>query len=223
MNIDRYELIKTAMRESIQFPILFIPLFITSVLGSVMATDAVIASIGSSMSLWINIVIVTLLSPVAAGIVLLLDRQIAWGQGPDFRGAVREVFPHSVLLITTNLAVWLAVLLGLFLLIIPGIFIYIKLFFVNQEVLLGEAEDVKAVLTDSWNRTTGHGIQLFLVAVIFMAPLVIIQVLSLQLSPSLAATIQVVVGVGLQTWLVVVTTRIYLKVKNQEAGEGTAN
>ncbi|MFP4589558.1 MAG: hypothetical protein ACLFO3_06305, partial [Candidatus Acetothermia bacterium] len=199
MNIWRQ--IKQSIRVTSSFPILFLPLFAISVLSTILASDALLASLGAGTSLGLNLVILLFLAPPAMGIIIIWDRQIVNKGEIDSSKGLRTLLPKYPLLIGAYLVSWVATILGLFAFLLPGFYIMIKFMFVNQEIILDGEENLEKVLKLSWKQTTGHWLRLFSLTASLMVPLLAIELMTYELPPGVAATISTVLGAALQTWL----------------------
>lgn len=94
-----------------------------------------------------------------------------------FASEVTEEIPRE--LATDNLATATAngflggivvsflVLVGLFLLVVPGIFLAVSLYFLRQEIALNDRNFVEA-MSDSWRVTTGHRIEVLALALFLL-------------------------------------------------------
>ncbi|MBS3814454.1 hypothetical protein KGY63_03645, partial [Candidatus Bipolaricaulota bacterium] len=146
-------LIKKVIRETVSFPVLFAPTFLAYFLNGLLASNRLISILGGGGSLFASLLILALLIPAAAGITIFLDRKINSGKYPSLIDSVEEIKPKYLTLVGVNLAANLAAVLGLFLFIIPGIYLLVKFVFVTQEVLLGGKTNLTEALESSWNHT----------------------------------------------------------------------
>ncbi len=206
------DLIEETLRESFSYPILFLPFFLISLLNNVFVSNRVISALGANWSLIISLLFVVILVPIGNGVTMIMDRGIASGRGPYPRRAVEIVSRKIPLLIGINFVAWMAAITGLFLLIVPGIFLYVKFIFVTQEVLLGSANDLETGLRSSWSRTTGQWMRLFSLLLVLEVPLLLLSLLAGQLPLGLAQTLQVVLSTLAQTWIVLAFTHLYVRI-----------
>lgn len=98
---------------------------------------------------------------------------VRWFVGEATRPLTLELFTRrlgwTVLnLIAGTILYGLAVAVGLILLVIPGIFLAVTLFFFNYEVVV-EGENAIDALVNSYSLTAGNRLQLFLLGVLFVA------------------------------------------------------
>lgn len=209
-------LIRGVFRETGHFPVLFAPIFATSFLNGILASDAMIASMGPGGSLVLRLLILVLLTPLAAGITVMLDRRINSQVKPNvlasFTGVRSKYFP----LIAINFVALIATVLGLFLFIVPGIYLYVKFVFTTQEVLLGGETDLTSALEKSWNHTNNRWGTIFGIILIFEVPLLFFSFSLAGLPPGWGATLSVVVGTAFQTWLTLVVTHIYSQILRED-------
>lgn len=209
-------LIQGVFRETIHFPALFGPIFVTSFLNGILASDVMISSLGPGGSLFFRLLILLLLTPLAAGITVLLDRRINSQTKPDLLASFAEVRTKYFPLITVNFVALVATVVGLFLFIIPGVYLYVKFIFTTQEVLLEGETDLTSALEKSWNHTTNRWGAIFGIILIFQIPLLFFSFSLAGLPPGWGATLSVVVGTAFQTWLTLVVTHLYLRIARKE-------
>ena len=198
------------------YPVLFLPMFVVSLVTSVMSSDVLIGMLGVEFSLWINIFILSALSPPAIGITIILDRQICGESDLNFQRAAVTVLSSYILLLGVNLASWLIITVGLFLFIIPGIYLLVKLIMINQSLFLGEAETLNEILRESWKVSDGHVFEIFSLIMLIISPLLLLEIFFYEIPQGILATIQVTFGTALQTWLVISLTRFFLHRKERE-------
>ncbi len=206
------DLIQGVFRETIHFPVLFGPIFVTSFLNGILASDAAIASMGPGGSLVLRLLILVLLTPLSAGITVMLDRRINSQVEPDLLDSFADVRAKYFPLIIINFVALVATVLGLFLFIVPGVYLYVKFVFTTQEVLLGDETDLTSALEKSWNHTTNRWGTIFGIILIFEIPLLFFSFSLAGLPPGWGATLSVVVGTAFQTWLTLVVTHLYLQI-----------
>lgn len=152
----------------------------------------------------------------------------------DERAAIpREFLTRRIGWVTLNavvggLIVWALILLGLVLLVVPGIFVAVSLFFFEQEVAVEDSNLVEAI-EDSWALSKGNRVEIFLVG----AVLVVVQyllpgatgVLDPVVSPVVGAVLTVAVSTVVTVVSVAVASRAYVQVKTaaEEAEDGDAD
>jgi|GEM_PF-4715910 len=216
-SLEKLKIIRGVVREGFAFPSIFLPFFLVSLLSSVLTSDLIVSSFGSSFGLILSLAVLLFLTPLSAGLIISLDRQIRFGEGgPNLKEMLEVIRPYYWLLVGTNLLTWLAVFIGVILLIVPGLFLMVKLVFVNQEILLGEKREVESILRGSWDLTAGYWLEIFNLLLLLILPLMAVEALSLNLSPAWIATIRLVVGTAVQTWLIMAATRAYEKIKTEK-------
>ncbi len=214
MNIQK--LIKGAIDESTNFPVLFAPFFVTALLNGILATDMALAALNPTMSIVLRLGVLLAVTPVASGMTIFLDRFVHSGDYPSLFASFDRVKPLYLPLIGVNLVAWTAILLGFLLFIVPGIFLYVKFIFTDQEVLLGGETDLVSALENSWNRTTGRWGRLFQIILIFEIPLLFLSFALGGLPAGWGATLSVLLTTAFQTWLTLVVTHIYLQIGSGE-------
>ncbi len=216
MDLDLTDLIGKVIKETVNFPVLFLPFFVISLLNSILASGALVTAMGANWSLIVNLVAVVLLVPIANAVVIILDRSIVDRRRLSLSRAVNIAFRKAVLLIGVNFIAWMAAISGLFLLIIPGVFLYVKFIFVTQEVILGGATNFEAGLRDSWEHTSGYWWNLFTILLALEVPLLLLSLLLGRLPVGWGQTFQVIFSTLAQTWIIIVFTHTYVRIRNDE-------
>lgn len=210
------ELIERAIKETINFPLLFGPFFVSAFFNAAMGSDRAVEALGPGWSVILRILILLLFTPLTSGMTIFLDRYIHSGKPPSLAGSFDNVRPSYFTLVAVNLVAWTGIILGFFLFIIPGIYLYVKLVFTNQEVLLGRETDITKALENSWNHTTNRWGSIFRIILIFEVPLLLISFTLAGLPPGWGATISVILTTVFQTWVTLVLTHVYLKIREAE-------
>lgn len=208
-------LIKKVIGETVTFPVLFAPTFIAYFLNGLLASNRLISVLGQGGSLFASLLVFALLIPAAAGITIVLDRKINSGKYPSLIDSVEGIKQKYLPLIGVNLAANLAAILGLFLFIIPGVFLLVKFAFVSQEVLLGGKTNLPEALESSWNHTNNLWGTIFRIILIFQLPPLIFSLSLAGLPPGWGMTINVIMFTISQTWLTLVITHLYLKITRE--------
>lgn len=210
------ELVKGAIRETVNFPILFAPFFVSAFLNATLGSDRALAAFGTGWSIALRIVVLLFLTPLTSGITIFLDRNIHSGEPPNIPGSFDRVMPKYLPLIAVNLVAWTGIVLGFFLFIVPGVYLYVKFIFTNQEVLLGRETDITKALENSWNHTTNRWGSIFQIILIFEVPLLLISFTLGGLPPGWGATVSVLLTTVFQTWVTLVLTHVYLAIAKED-------
>ncbi len=210
------ELIEGAIKETTNFPLLFAPFFVSAFLNAAMGSDLAIEAFGPSWSIILRILILLLITPLTSGMTIFLDRYIHSGEPPSLAGSFDNVRPSYFPLVAVNLVAWTGIILGFFLFIIPGIYLYVKFIFTNQEVLLGRETDITKALENSWSHTNDRWGSIFRIILIFEVPLLLISFTLAGLPPGWGATVSVILTTVFQTWVTLVLTHVYLKIREEE-------
>ncbi|MFB6290717.1 MAG: hypothetical protein ABEJ25_03180 [Candidatus Bipolaricaulia bacterium] len=208
--MDTKDLIEGAIKETVNFPVIFVPFFVTAFLNAALGSDLIISSFGTSWSIALRLIILLLVTPVASGMTIFLDRNAHSGKYPNLSESFGRVRPSYFPLIAVNLVAWTGIILGFFLFIVPGVYLYVKFIFTNQEVLLGRETDISRALEKSWNHTTNRWGRIFRLILIFEVPLLLISFTLGSLPPGWGATFGVVLTTVFQTWITLVLTHVYL-------------
>lgn len=208
-------LVKEAVKETFSFPVLFLPIFLLSLFNAILASDIFVGIFGPVASLGITLILLLLFSPLAAGLVILIDRGIQARTDINMVQTMTRVGKKIFLLVGTNAISWIGIFVGFMLFIIPGLYLLIKLIFINQKILLDDERSVEQIFRGSWNLTSGWMIELFTLIALLMFPLLLIQFMVLQFPPQWSATIQTTVGTGFQTWYIVAVTHFFVTLKEK--------
>ena len=202
-------LIEKAIKESTNFPVLFAPFFITAFLNGALGSDRVLSLFGPGASITFRLLILLLFTPLASGVTIFLDKQIRSGEYPNLPESFESVRPYYLSLIGVNLVAWTGIILGFLFFVVPGVYLYVKFIFTNQEVLLGKERDIRQALENSWNHTTNRWGYIFRIILIFEIPLLIVSFTLGGLPPGWGATISVLLTTIFQTWVTLVVTHLY--------------
>ena len=209
------ELVESVIKETVSLPVLFAPFFISAILNASLGSDRAIALLGPGWSITFRIVLLLLITPVASGMTIFLDRNIHAGEPPDLPRSFSRVRSRYLPLVAVNLVAWTGIIIGFFLFIVPGIYLYIKFIFTNQEVLLGGETEVTKALENSWNHTTDKWGNIFRIILVFELPLLLISFTLGGLPPGWGATLSVLLTTVFQTWVTLVLTHYYLGIVEQ--------
>jgi hypothetical protein len=113
-----------------------------------------------------------LLSMITSGLAMQFADETLGNRAPDNSIAVRLAYT-----ILTGIVMYIAILIGLILLVLPGIFLALKFALAIPAIWIGDQGPIEA-LSDSWERTGGNlltiigvGIIFFLIAMALFVPL----------------------------------------------------
>lgn len=119
----------------------------------------------------LNLIAIILVSIFINGVIIVLA---AKGKKFSTMSAVKLVASKYVILLLSSILVFAVTALGLIALILPGIFLFIKLFYFEQAILLNNKGVVES-LKVSWNVTRENWLRIFtLVILIALLSLVIV-------------------------------------------------
>lgn len=90
----------------------------------------------------------------------------------DPENVTSDLLTDNILLATLNgfvgkIVVWVLILIGLVLLVLPGIVLAVLFFFLRQEIAINNKNFVQA-MADSWRITRGHRIKVFLIGAVLI-------------------------------------------------------
>jgi uncharacterized membrane protein len=125
--------------------------------------DFLTLPLGTLAALWLVVWLIQLLLSIGA-MRWFVEREAD-------SGLAGSLFTRRLLWTVGNLIVGsilysLAVLVGLVLLIVPGIYLAVALFFYNYEIVV-EGENALEALSNSWSLTSGYRLDLFLLGLLF--------------------------------------------------------
>ena len=125
--------------------------------------DFLVLPLGTLAALWLVVWLIQLLLSIGA---------MRWfvERDPD-SGLAGSLFTRRLLWTVGNLIVGsilysVIVMIGLVLLIAPGIYLAVALFFYNYEIVV-EGENAVEALSNSWSLTSGYRLDLFLLGLLF--------------------------------------------------------
>jgi type IV secretory pathway VirB3-like protein len=146
----------------------------------------------------------------------------------DETETVRDEFVSRNLLSATlngfvgGVVVLILVAVGLVFLVVPGVYLAIAFFFVRQEIAVEDRNFVEA-LSASWERTSGHRLRLFgLALVVFLVGVVVTAVggvVGFVGVPLLTTLVTVLLGAVTVVFGVAVTCRAYVQLSDADDAE----
>lgn len=108
-----------------------------------------------------------------------------------------------------GIAVGILIVVGLFLLVLPGIFLAIAFLFLRQEIAVADKNFVEA-MSGSWNLTAGNRIELFALVVFLVVISIVVSVVIGFLGSSVAVdAVSIVTGTAVLVYSVAVISRAY--------------
>lgn len=137
-----------------------------------------------------------------------------------------DLLTENILLATLNgfvgkIIVWGLIMLGLVLLVLPGIVLAVLFFFLRQEVAIKNKNFVQA-MADSWRLTKGHRIEVFLVGAVLVvvSQLEVVTSTVLDLVSTTAGLVGAAIVGGLLTAFgAAAVTRAYVQLDDDTAGD----
>ena len=163
------------LRAPFQRPILLGIAFFLSLILTLTNTQETLYQIDSP--LWVlSMGVLILLTPLFNGIFILLARSVVREEGGSLQHALNGTLSDYPRLVIAGILSNLLVVAGMFLFVLPGIYIGLRLSFYKQAILI-DRRSVTAALTESLRRTTGWRIPLALL--LFLAPFYGISILAI--------------------------------------------
>lgn len=143
---------------------------------------------------------------------------------PD--GLIRRNLPLAVLNgVVGGILVTIAILIGLVLVLVPGVFLAISFFFLRQEIAIEDKNFIDA-LSGSWELTSGNRFELlglmiivFVVSLLASAPNVVLAFLS----PEASTFVGAIIGGFTTVFSIAVATRAYQQLRAADATEASAD
>lgn len=132
-----------------------------------------------------------------------LQRRIAWVTFNGFFGGI---------------VVGVLVILGLFLLIVPGVFLYVGFFFVRQEIAVEDKNFVDA-MADSWQLTKGNRVEVFVLGLVLLFVELVAGIPSVALGsvdPTAAVLVGAVLSAVAGAFVVATAARAYVQLRESE-------
>jgi hypothetical protein len=198
---------------------LLVPVLVLGVLEVVLSAGLVYG-IASEPLLMIRLLIYLPATVLVAGMITLAVADDIQGRWQSNEAYASEVTGHLVTGIVVWIIIAIAVGIGLVLLIVPGVYLFVRLAFAIPGVFLDD-RGIGASLRDSWGRTKGSGWTIFGIAALLFVGSVIIQAVSgldsllvSAVASGLATVILLPLGMGSITYL-------YLATRTSDAGAAT--
>ncbi|MBT9314344.1 glycerophosphoryl diester phosphodiesterase membrane domain-containing protein [Leptothoe spongobia] len=167
----------------------------------------------------INVVYLFLVAPILGGAMIILVNRCLTGQQTDLGEAVAMAWRKAVPLILTMLLLLIILIPALMLLVIPGLYLSVRLFATQYEVVLGHKSPTEA-LSASWELTRGRWWSIFwtmlVVSLAFVVPLLIASAILGAVLP-FGVVISNLLGIVVTPPLVMALMMIYKVVKGESA------
>ena len=154
----------------------------------------------------INLIAIVLLGGFLNGMIIVLS---AKGKKFSVGSALNLVASRFIVIVLASIIAVAIISLGLVVLIIPGIFLAIRLLFYDQAILLNN-QDVVESLKMSWNVTKGNWWRIF--ALVILIALVTL-IISLPISIFNKILADFVASTFVVPWAVATYTKAYLQLK----------
>lgn len=126
----------------------------------------------------------------------------------------RFVAYNYIILLTASIFFWTAVLLGFMLLVIPGIFLAVRLIFYKYAVLLDEGGIVSS-LEKSWKATKGNGWRIAALMLVFAAMFLALGTTEFLLPEGLLFISDLLVLLFIKPWFLSSFTIAYLRLRKK--------
>ncbi|WP_380681252.1 hypothetical protein [Salinigranum sp. GCM10025319] len=173
--------------------------------------------------------------PVALGLVAVVAVLAEWVRIVGVRTLVsnetttvpEEFLTRRALMATLNgvvggIVVLILVVVGLLFLVVPGVFLALSFFFVRQEIAVEDRNFVDA-LSESWELTSGHRIELFALALVIVVIGFVVGLIGTGVGlagiPLLTTAVNTVVGAVTTVFGIAVAARAYVQLKYPEGDE----
>jgi hypothetical protein len=150
-------------------PKIFVPALITALLSAYLFYIIIIDSFRTFFeALWIVVLLVIaslLVSLFLGGMIIRMAYDAKRGK-PSLGKSARFVASKYITLLVASIISGIIVMLGFVALFIPGIFLGVKLFFVQYGILIGN-KGVVSSLKNSWKITKGNWWRVFILMIVF--------------------------------------------------------
>jgi uncharacterized membrane protein SpoIIM required for sporulation len=215
--IAPFELLQESFSQAMP---IYLPLVILATPSLAVAIlDALVPSLKGPLAI-LNSFVVT---PLVSGASIYLAYRYLSTQTSDLGGAFTEALGKIAQLIVGFLLYAIAVFVGLFLLIVPGIYVAIRLGFVMYGIMIDDLSAVDS-LKSSWELVGGRWGSVFVAqlvpAICFIVPvLVIAALIGAILGPkavAIASIFGALVGLAATPFLVTYYTKLYLRLQGSD-------
>jgi hypothetical protein len=173
--------------------------------------------------------------PVALGLVAVVAVVAEWVRIVGVRtlvsnetaGIPEDFLTRRALMATLNgvvggIVVLILVVVGLLFLVVPGVFLALSFFFVRQEIAVEDRNFVDA-LSESWELTSGHRIELFALALVIVVIGLVVGLIGTAVGfagiPLLTTAVNTVVGAVTTVFGIAVAARAYVQLKYGPEGD----
>lgn len=194
----------------------FVPIALLSLPGvliSVLVSNVALAAI-------VNLAYGILVAPILGGAIIILVNRSLTGQTTDIREAVAMAWRRAVPLILTTLLLLVILLPAFVILLIPGIYLSVRLFATQYAVILEHKSPTEA-LSASWELTQGHWWSIFLttfaISLAFVVPLIIVGAILSTVLPAIGSIITNFLGLVITPPLVMALILVYKVLKGESA------
>jgi hypothetical protein len=215
--IAPFELLQASISQAMP---IYLPLAILATPSLVVAVlEALVPSIKSPLAILNGFV----LTPLFSGASIYLAYRYISTQTSDLEGSVTEAVGKLAQLIVGIFLYAIAVFVGLILLIVPGIYVAIRLGFVLYGIMIDDLDAV-ASLKSSWELVGGRWGSVFVAqlvpAICFIVPVLVISfIIGAVLGPkaiAIATIFGALVGLAATPFLVTYYTKLYLRLKGSD-------
>jgi hypothetical protein len=215
--IAPFELLQESFSQAMP---IYLPLVILSLPSVVVA---ILQGLVPSLKTPLQIISGLILNPLISGASIYFAYRYISTQTIDLGGSVTEALGKLVQLIIGIVLYVIAVVIGTCLLIVPGIYVAVRLGFVMYGIMIDDLSAVDS-LKSSWNLVGGRWgtvfVAQFIPAICFIIPVIIIgAIIGAILGPKavLIATIfGALAGLAATPFLVTYYTKLYLRLKGSD-------
>ena len=197
---------------------IFVPVALLALPSAVIA---VLLSNNPGLAGIVNILYGVLVAPILGGAMIILINRSLTGQSVDLGEAVAMAWRKAGALILTALLLFVILMPALFLLVIPGLYLAVRLFATQYAVVLEQKSPTEA-LSASWELTKGRWWSVFwallAIGLVIIIPFVIVSTLLSSFLP-LGALISNLLGVVITPPLVMAFVMVYKVLKGESAME----
>lgn len=209
------ESLEEGFRTVEDFPLIIIPSILSAF--AVLIPD-IPSMFGENAGIWIVLVSLVLsismllLRVFLQGWMVKLSYEEKKGE-PDLKQDAVQVWDRFLPLAVASVIYGIAVFLGILVLVIPGIFLLIKLIFYKQTVILDDKSAIDS-LKESWKLLKGNWWKVFAVALSLFLPYILLTLIPYLGAPSwILMPVKFVLDVFMLPWRVSTFTTVYLKLK----------
>lgn len=172
---------------------------------------------GEALSAVFNVAFAILVAPILGGASIVLANRVLTGEKADLSTALAMAWQRAGQLILTSLLLMVILIPSMALLLVPGIYLAVRLFATQYEVMLERKSPTEA-LEASWALTKGRWWQIFwpvfAITLVLLVPVMILSIIFM--NAAFGALVTGLVGVAITPVLLLALLMVYKVLKGQQ-------